>query len=512
MAQRSKSAKKTLSLQKLLLRVHFFSEGSRMSLKEAINTKEKINNDIFHLVGSVADNMGVETYVIGGYVRDIFLNRKSTDIDIVCIGSGIDLAKKVAEHLPYSNKVYVFKSFGTAMIHYVLDGKDWQVEFVGARKESYRTNSRKPLVEDGTLQDDQNRRDFTINAMAICLNKDRYGELLDPFEGLYDLERQIIRTPLDPDITFSDDPLRMLRCIRFASQLDFSILTETFEAITRNALRIKIISQERITEELNKMLLSQRPSMAFKLLDKCGLLKIILPELVALKGVDSVGEKTHKDNFLHTMEVLDNVAKQSDKLFLRWAALLHDIAKPLCKKYDKKTGFSFHGHEVKGSYMVEKIFRRLKLPLNENMKYVKKLVFLHLRPIALVEDEVTDSAVRRCLFEAGDDIDDLMILCHSDITSKNLAKKSKYISNLNLVKQKMQEIEEKDRIRNFKVPVTGEDIMKIYNLSPCKVVGELKDKIKDAILEGSIHNDRQEALELLYKEAEKLNLKPQNNI
>ncbi|MDO5760878.1 MAG: HD domain-containing protein [Bacteroidota bacterium] len=477
-----------------------------------MNLKEKVDSDIFHLIGNVADSMNVETYVVGGYVRDIILKRAKTDIDIVCIGSGIELAQKVAEHIPYVKKVSFFKSFGTAMIHYCFDNKDWQVEFVGARKESYRANSRKPIVEDGTLEDDQNRRDFTINAMAISLNEKNYGELLDPFDGLFDLRRQIIRTPLNPDITFSDDPLRMLRCIRFAVQLDFSILPETFEAIQRNAERIKIISQERITEELNKMILSKFPSTAFKLLDRSGLLKIIFPELVALKGVESVGEKSHKDNFRHTLEVLDNVAKQSDKLFLRWAALLHDIAKPLCKRYDEKTGFSFHGHEVKGSYMVEKIFRRMKLPLNENMKYVKKLVFLHLRPIALVESEVTDSAVRRCLFEAGNDIDDLMILCYSDITSKNLAKKSKYIANLNLVKQKMQEIEEKDRIRNFKVPVSGEEIMKIYNLQPCKIVGELKDKIKDAILEGNIGNDRQEALNLLYTEAEKLNLKPQNKL
>ncbi len=476
-----------------------------------MNLKEKIEDDIFHLVGNVADELSVDAYVVGGYVRDIILKCHSTDIDIVCVGSGIELANAVASHITCLKKVSVFKSFGTAMIHYRTQNKDWQVEFVGARKESYRANSRKPIVEDGTLQDDQNRRDFTINAMAISLNEKNYGELLDPFNGLFDLERQIIRTPLDPDITFSDDPLRMLRCIRFATQLDFSILPETFEAIKRNASRIKIISQERITEELNKMILARFPSMAFKLLDRSGLLKIIFPELVALKGVESIGEKSHKDNFRHTLEVLDNVAKQSNKLFLRWAALLHDIAKPLCKRYDEKTGFSFHGHEVKGSYMVEKIFRRMKLPLNENMKYVQKLVLLHLRPIALVEDEVTDSAIRRCLFEASDDIEDLMILCYSDITSKNLAKKSKYISNLNSVKQKMRKIEEKDKIRNFKVPITGEEIMQIYNLKPGRTVGLLKDKIKEAILEGNIHNDRQEALELLYSEAKRLNLQVQNS-
>lgn len=471
-----------------------------------MNLKDKINNDLFTLIGNVADELNLQTYVVGGFVRDTIMHRPSTDIDIVTIGSGIELAQKVADNLPVKKKVSVFKNFGTAMIHYYLDGKEWQIEFVGARKESYRSDSRKPIVENGTLEDDQNRRDFTINAMAISLNKATFGELVDPFDGEADIKRQIIRTPLNPDITFSDDPLRMLRCIRFAAQLDFSILPETFDAITRNKERIKIISQERICEELNKMILSPFPSLAFKLLDRCGLLAIIFPEMVALKGVESVGEKSHKDNFRHTLEVLDNVAKQSDKLWLRWAAIMHDIAKPLCKRFDAKVGFSFHGHEVKGSKMVQSIFRRMKLPMNENMKYVQKLVFLHLRPIALVEDEVTDSAVRRCLFEAGDDIDDLMILCTSDITSKNLAKKAKYLANLELVKQKMLEIEEKDRIRNFKVPVSGEDIMYMYDLQPCRTVGILKDRIKDAILDGEIPNDRQEALQLLYKEAEKLGL------
>ena len=471
-----------------------------------MNLKDKINNDLFTLIGNVADELNLHTYVVGGFVRDTIMHRPSTDIDIVTIGSGIELAQKVADNLPVKKKVSVFKNFGTAMIHYYLDNKEWQIEFVGARKESYRSDSRKPIVENGTLEDDQNRRDFTINAMAISLNKATFGELVDPFDGEADIKRQIIRTPLNPDITFSDDPLRMLRCIRFAAQLDFSILPETFDAITRNKERIKIISQERICEELNKMILSSFPSLAFKLLDRCGLLAIIFPEMVALKGVESVGEKSHKDNFRHTLEVLDNVAKQSDKLWLRWAAIMHDIAKPLCKRFDVKVGFSFHGHEVKGSKMVQSIFRRMKLPMNENMKYVQKLVFLHLRPIALVEDEVTDSAVRRCLFEAGDDIDDLMILCTSDITSKNLAKKAKYLANLELVKQKMLEIEEKDRIRNFKVPVSGEDIMYMYDLQPCRTVGILKDRIKDAILDGEIPNDRQEALQLLYKEAEKLGL------
>lgn len=483
-----------------------FKHGSIKLNYQTMNLKAHIDNDIFHLIGNVADAMNIDAYVVGGYVRDIILKRPSTDIDIVCIGSGIELAKQVAQTLPQKKKVSIFKSFGTAMIHYYSLGKDWQIEFVGARKESYRRNSRKPIVENGTLQDDQNRRDFTINAMAISLNEQTFGKLLDPFDGIYDINRQIIRTPLDPDITFSDDPLRMLRCIRFATQLNFSILPETFDAIRRNCERIKIISQERITEELNKMLLSRRPSLSFQLLDRSGLLKIIFPEFVALKGVESVGEKSHKDNFLHTLQVLDNVAKQSDKLFLRWAAVLHDIAKPLCKHYDEKTGYSFHGHEVKGSYMVEKIFRRMHLPLNENMKYVQKLVFLHLRPIALVE-QVTDSAVRRCLFEAGDDIEDLLILCQSDITSKNTFKKQKYLNNLRLVQKKMKEIEEKDRIRNFKVPVSGEEIMEMYNLTPCKTVGILKDAIKDAILDGNIANDKEEALEFLDSEAKKLGLK-----
>ena len=471
-----------------------------------MNLKDRINIDIFKLIGNVADSMNLETYVVGGYVRDLIMQRPSTDIDIVTVGSGIELAQAVADAIPHRKKVSVFRNFGTAMVHYNIDGKDWQVEFVGARKESYRRNSRKPIVENGSLDDDQKRRDFTINAMALSLNKDSFGELTDPFDGLFDIRRQIIRTPLDPDVTFSDDPLRMMRCIRFATQLDFSVMPETFEAIERNKERIKIISQERITEEINKIMLSKEPSRGWKLLDRCGLLAIIFPELTALKGVESVGERSHKDNFKHTMEVLDNVSKVSDNLWLRWAALLHDIAKPICKRYDEKTGFSFHGHEIKGSRMAEKIFRRMKLPMTEKMRYVQKLISLHLRPIALVEDIVTDSAVRRLLFEAGDDIDDLMILCHSDITSKNIHKKAKYMENLNLVRQKMVEIEEKDRIRNFKVPVSGEQIMEMYGLEPCKTVGILKDKIKDSILDGLIPNDKQAALELLENEAQKMGL------
>ncbi len=470
-----------------------------------MNLKDKIDIDIFRLIGNVADTMNLETYVVGGYVRDLILNRPSTDIDIVTIGSGIELAKALANILP-NKKVSIFKNFGTAMIHYATGDKEWQVEFVGSRKESYRLNSRKPIVEDGTLEDDQNRRDFTINAMAICLNESRFGELIDPFDGIFDLQRKIIRTPLDPDITFSDDPLRMMRCIRFATQLNFSIMPETFDAIERNRERIKIISQERITEEINKIMLSREPSRGWILLDRCRLLEIIFPELVALKGVESVGERSHKDNFKHTMKVLDNVCEQSSDLWLRWAALLHDIAKPTCKRYDSKVGFSFHGHEIKGAKMAEKIFKRMKLPTNEPLRYVKKLIQLHLRPIALVEDQVTDSAIRRVLFEAGDDIDDLMILCHSDITSKNLAKKAQYMENLRIVEKKMVEIENKDRIRNFKVPVSGEEIMQMYNLQPCKTVGILKDKIKDAILDGIIPNDKTAALELLDKQAKELGL------
>lgn len=471
-----------------------------------MNLKEKIDNDIFKIIGNVADSMNLETYVVGGFVRDSIMGRKSTDIDIVTIGSGILLAEEISKVIPHPTKVSVFKNFGTAMIHYTFDNKFWQIEFVGARKESYRKDSRKPIVEDGTLEDDQNRRDFTINAMAISLNEKTFGNLLDPFDGVLDIKRQIIRTPLDSDITFSDDPLRMLRCIRFATQLNFSIMPSTFDAIERNKERIKIISQERITEELNKMILAEKPSNAFRLLDNCGLLDIIFPELVALKGVESVGERTHKDNFKHTMEVLDNVAKQSNKLYLRWAALLHDIAKPITKRYDSKIGFTFHGHEVKGSKMAGKIFYRFRLPINE-MKYVQKLVFLHLRPIALVEEEVTDSAVRRLLFEAGEDVEDLMILCHSDITSKNMIKKQQYMHNLFLVEQKMKEIEEKDKIRNFKVPVSGEEIMEIFSLPPCHEIGILKNKIKDAILDGVIPNDKKKAMEFMYKEAEKLGLK-----
>jgi poly(A) polymerase len=473
------------------------------------NLRDKLCFPVFKLIGQVADEMGVETYVVGGFVRDSIMGNECKDIDIVTIGSGIELAKKLKERIGGKSHISVFKNFGTAMLHFKDGNEDWQIEFVGARKESYSHDSRKPIVEDGTLEDDQNRRDFTINAMAICLNENRYGELVDPFDGQEDIKRQIIKTPLDPDITFSDDPLRMLRAIRFACRLDFSIHPDTFEAIKRNAYRIEIVSMERNIEEINKMIMSKHPSMGFRLLDKSGLLQLLFPELSKLKGIESVGEKSHKDNFKHTLEVLDNISKVSNDLFLRWAAILHDIGKPYCKRFEEKVGFTFHGHEAKGAKMVPKIFKRLKLPLNEKMKYVEKLVSLHLRPIVLAEDVVTDSAIRRLLFDAGDDIDDLISLCQADITSKNLNKKKRYYENFELVKKKLVAIEEKDRVRNFQPPVNGEDIMQIYNITPCREIGTLKTIIKDAILDGIIPNDREAALQLLYIEAEKLGLKRQ---
>lgn len=473
------------------------------------NLRDKLCFPVFKLIGQVADEMGVETYVVGGFVRDSIMGNECKDIDIVTIGSGIELAKKLKERIGGKSHISVFKNFGTAMLHFKDGNEDWQIEFVGARKESYSHDSRKPIVEDGTLEDDQNRRDFTINAMAICLNENRYGELVDPFDGQEDIKRQIIKTPLDPDITFSDDPLRMLRAIRFACRLDFSIHPDTFEAIKRNAYRIEIVSMERNIEEINKMIMSKHPSMGFRLLDKSGLLQLLFPELSKLKGIESVGEKSHKDNFKHTLEVLDNISKVSNDLFLRWAAILHDIGKPYCKRFEEKVGFTFHGHEAKGAKMVPKIFKRLKLPLNEKMKYVEKLVSLHLRPIVLAEDVVTDSAIRRLLFDAGDDIDDLISLCQADITSKNLNKKKRYYENFELVKKKLVAIEEKDRVRNFQPPVNGEDIMQIYNITPCREIGTLKTIIKDAILDGIIPNDKEAALQLLYIEAEKLGLKRQ---
>jgi len=469
--------------------------------------KEHLNHPVFKFVSDAAADMQLKCYVIGGYVRDIIMDRPSVDIDIMVIGSGIDLAKRVAKMMGKDVKVKVFKNFGTAMFTYKHQDKYWQIEFVGARKESYRTDSRKPIVEDGTLEDDQNRRDFTINALAISLNEENYGKLIDPFDGLTDINKQIIRTPLDPDITFSDDPLRMLRAIRFSSQLGFFIQNTTIESIIKNADRINIVSGERIIEEINKIIMSNKPSIGFKLLNQTGLLKIIFPEFIELKGAEYVDGKGHKDNYLHTLEVLDNLSLNTDNLWLRWAAILHDIAKPNTKKFLKGTGWTFHSHEFVGARMVPEIFKKLKLPQNEKMKYVEKLVLLHLRPIALVDEIVSDSAVRRLLFEAGDDIDDLMLLCESDITSKNPEKVRKYTTNFKLVRQKLKEIEEKDRIRNFQPPISGEDIMEAFGLKPCKEIGIIKNNIKEAILDGVINNEHEQAWNFMLELGNKLGLK-----
>ncbi len=469
-----------------------------------------LSHPIYALVGEVADEMHVEAYAVGGVVRDYFLQRPCSDIDIVCVGSGIALAEEVARRINPHMEVHIFRNFGTAQIHYRYDEIDWEVEFVGARRESYHRDSRKPIVEDGTLEDDQNRRDFTINAMAVCLNKERYGTLLDPFGGIRDLNEGILRTPLEPGVTFSDDPLRMMRAIRFASQLGFSIEENCFQAICDNAERLKIISQERITSELNKILLSPRPSVGIKLLQKAGLLQLFFPEFSRLKGVETVNGRSHKDNFYHTLEVVDNVALKSDDLWLRWAAMLHDIGKPATKRYDERCGWTFHGHEAKGAQMVKRIFSRLRLPLDAKMKYVEKLVLLHLRPIVISEDVVTDSAVRRLLFEAGDDIDDLMLLCEADITSKKEEKKQRFRDNYKLVRQKLVELEEKDRIRNFQPPVSGNDIMETFHIGPCHEIGVIKDTIKDAILDGTIPNEREAAWSMMLQLGEKLGLKTAN--
>lgn len=446
---------------------------------------------VFERISRIVDGMGLEAYVIGGYVRDYYLRRPCTDIDVVVVGSGIKVAEALASEL--KTHVSVFKNFGTAMLH--ADGME--VEFVGARKESYSHDSRKPHVEAGTLRDDQLRRDFTINALAWSLNGDRFGELVDPFGGMQDMDDCIIRTPCDPDVTFSDDPLRMMRAVRFASQLGFDIAPETFEAIERNCERIKIVSRERIITEINKIVMSPVPSIGFELMDMTGLLPLVFPELARMKGVEKVGTHAHKDNFAHTLMVLDNVALQGGDMWLRWAAILHDIGKPATKAYDPSVGWTFHGHEVVGSRMVPEIFRRMKLPLNDRMKYVSKLVQLHLRPQILSDDGVTDSAVRRLLFEAGDDIDDLMTLCEADITSGDERKVKRYLKNFGIVRRKLREIEEKDRVRNFQPPVSGELIMSTYGIPPSRVVGEIKDEIKEAILDGRISNDYEQAYAMM---------------
>lgn len=492
--------------------------------------KQHFEDSIFKRISETADQLGVECYVVGGYVRDIFLQRPSKDIDVVVVGSGIGVAEELAKRLGRGAHLAVFKNFGTAQLKY----RGTEVEFVGARRESYSHDSRKPVVEDGTLEDDQNRRDFTINAMAVCLNAARYGELVDPFNGMDDLRERTVRTPLDPDITFSDDPLRMMRCVRFATQLGFYIEDETFEALERNRERIGIISRERIADELNKILLSPVPSRGLIDLDRCGLLELIFPELTVLQGVETRNGRAHKDNFYHTLEVLDNVARATQewkdapkgeedaqpvpmldvterRLWLRWAALLHDIGKPTTKRWEPKIGWTFHNHNFIGEKMIPGIFRKMKLPMNEKMKYVQKLVGLHMRPIVIADEEVTDSAVRRLLFEAGDDIDDLMTLCEADITSKNSVRKQRFLDNFQLVRQKLKDLEERDRIRNFQPPVSGEEIMQTFGLSPCRQVGALKSAIKDAILDGVIPNEYQAARDYMLQRAAKMGLHPVAN-
>ncbi len=468
-----------------------------------VNDK-KIDQPVLHLIGDIADELGLECYVIGGWVRDLFLHRDSNDIDVVTVGKGIELAEAVAKRLGKHAHLSVFRTYGTAQVKW----HDMELEFVGARRESYQHDSRNPIVEDGTLEEDQNRRDFTINAMAICLNRLRYGELLDPFDGMCDLRDCIIRTPLDPDITFSDDPLRMMRAIRFATQLGFDLEDETFDAIARNRDRISIITKERIVDELNKIMLSRRPSEGWMLLDKTGLLPLIFPELSALKGVDVKEGRGHKDVFLHTMQVLDNVAVNSDNLWLRWAALLHDIGKPKSKSWDVQSGWTFRNHNYIGAKMIPHIFKKMKMPQNEKMDYIIKMVDLHMRPINLIEDTVTDSAVRRLLFEAGDDIDDLMLLCDADITSRNIEKVERFHKNYELVRQKMVELEERDRIRNFQPPVRGDEIMQLLHLEPCSEVGQLKQRIKDAILDGIIPNEYEAAKAYMLEQAKEMNLLP----
>ena len=469
------------------------------------NYREYLNNKIFDTVSRASAGLEIDSYVIGGFVRDLILGREhKKDIDFVAIGSGIELALKVSQLLPNKPKVQIFKNYGTAMLRY----KDLDIEFVGARKESYQADSRKPFVENGTLNDDQDRRDFTINALALSLNKDTFGDLLDPFGGLADIESKIIRTPLNPDITYSDDPLRMMRAIRFAAQLNFDIEKESFESISRNKTRISIISGERIVEELNKILATDKPSVGFLLLYQSGLLDLILPELTALNNVEEIEGHTHKNNFYHTLEVVDNICPNTDDVWLRWAALLHDIGKAPTKRYDKKAGWTFHGHEFLGGKMVKKIFERLHMPLNQKLKFVQKMVAMSSRPIVLSQDEVTDSAVRRLVFDAGEDVEDLMTLCEADITTKNPNKFKKYHENFKTVRRKIVEVEERDHIRNFQPPIAGEEIMAIFNLPPSREIGVLKDAIKEAILEGEIPNEYDAAYAFMMARAEKLGLSP----
>ena len=461
-----------------------------------------LDKDIFHTISEVADQLGVDCYVVGGYVRDIFLQRPSNDIDVVVVGSGIEVASALKQRLGKKAHLSVFRNFGTAQVKF----KNTEVEFVGARKESYNHDSRKPIVEDGTLEDDQNRRDFTINAMAICLNANRFGELVDPFYGIEDLEDGIIRTPLDPDITFSDDPLRMLRCIRFATQLRFLIDEETFDALERNAERIKIISGERIKDELNKIMMTPTPSRGFVDLHRCGLLQLILPELTAMDIVETNNGRSHKNNFYHTLEVLDNICKRTDNLWLRWAALLHDVGKPRSKRWDPAVGWTFHNHNFIGAKMVPQIFRRLSLPLDMKMKYVQKLVDLHMRPIVIADDVVTDSAVRRLMNDAGDDIDDLICLCEADITSKNEVRKKMFLENFRMVREKLADLKEKDYKRLLQPVIDGNEIMEMFHLKPSREVGELKKELKDAVLDNRVENEREPLMQLLMEKARKMGL------
>ncbi len=461
-----------------------------------------LDKDIFHKISEAADSLQLECYVVGGYVRDLFLERPSNDIDVVVVGSGIQVASELKKMLGKKAHLSVFRNFGTAQVKY----KDTEVEFVGARKESYQHDSRKPIVEDGTLEDDQNRRDFTINALAVCLNKDRFGELVDPFDGVYDMEDGIIATPLDPDVTFSDDPLRMMRCVRFATQLNFQIEPETYEALSRNADRLKIISGERIADEMNKIMLSKHPSSGFYYLKDTGLLELIMPELCAMDKVETRNGRAHKNNYDHTMEVLENVCKHSDNLWLRWAALLHDIGKPKSKRWDNQIGWTFHNHNNIGAKMIPSMFRRMKLPMDAKMKYVQKLVELHMRPIVIADEEVTDSAVRRLMNDAGDDIDDLMTLCEADITSKNMQRKQKFLDNFRIVREKLKDLQERDYKRLLQPCIDGNEIMEIFHLKPSREVGTLKQALKDAVLDNKVANEREPLMQLLMEKAKQMNL------